>query len=308
MSNPEIRFVAHTDINREKWDRCVAQSPFAIAYAFSWYLDRICTRWDALISGDYLYVMPLVNNRKYGFRYIYQPFFTQQLGVFSALETSESVVNQFLKAIPESFRLIDMNLNIGNTFHNTPPHFKASTTYHLSLNSSFEKIQSAYNTNTKRNIQKALQNRLSASASSDIDRFISFTQSNISTKAPEIKSQHYVAFQEIIRFALENKLGEIHVVTNESGIWLAAVFFLKSRQTAIYLSASSTSEGIEKSAMFLLIDNFIQENAGSNMTLDFEGSNIQGVARFYAGFGAEPQTYSSVHINRLPWPLNRLKK
>jgi len=308
MSNPEIRFVANTDIDREKWDRCVAQSPYSIAYAFSWYLDRICTRWDALISGDYEFIMPLVCNKKYGFRYIYQPFFTQQLGVFSAIETSESIVNQFMKAIPESFRLVDMNLNVGNTLQNTPDHFRACTTYHLSLNSSLEKIQSAYNTNTKRNIQKALQNRLSASASSDIDRFISFTQGNLSTKAPEVKSQHYAAFQEIIRFALENKLGEIHLITNELGIWLAAVFFLKSGRTSIYLAASSTSEGIKKSAMFVLIDNFIQKNAGTDQILDFEGSNISGVARFYAGFGAKPQTYLSVHINRLPWFLRVLKK
>jgi hypothetical protein len=60
--------------------------------------------------------------------------------------------------------------------------------------------------------------------------------------------------------------------------------------------------------MFLLIDDFIRQNAESNLILDFEGSNIQGIARFYAGFGAEPQTYLSVRINRLPWLLRILKK
>jgi hypothetical protein len=89
---------------------------------------------------------------------------------------------------------------------------------------------------------------------------------------------------------------------------LASVFFVKTNQTSIYLAASSNQEGIEKSAMFLLIDTFIQKNAGSSMTFDFEGSNIPGVARFYAGFGAMPKTYFSIHQNRLPKLLHILKK
>lgn len=308
MSSLDIRFVAGSEIDREKWDRCISLSPFAIAYAFSWYLDRICSCWDALISGDYEYVMPLVSKQKYGIRYIYQPFFTQQFGVFSFHGTDESVVDNFLDAIPVSIRLIDMKLNIGNVVTNPKFSFRKNVTYHLLLNSSLSEIRSAYHLNTRRNIQKAIQNQLSASVSSDIDRFIDFTQTNLSAKAPEVKPEHYFAFREIIRFSLANNLGEIQIVTNESGLWLSAVFFLKTDQKCIYLAASSNAEGKDKNAMFLLVDQFVQKYAGSSLTLDFEGSNILGIARFYAGFGATPQTYFSVHLNRLPWVARILKK
>jgi len=308
MSNPEIRFIASRDIDREKWDRCICQSPFAIAYAYSWYLDRICTNWDALISGDYLYVMPLVSNLKYGIRYIYQPFFTQQLGVFSRLKTDEILVDTFLDAIPDRFRLIDMKLNIGNTTKNTQFNFKENKTYHLSLNSSIDEICTNYNTNTKRNIQKARQNKLSVLNSDDVDRFVAFTQNNLKAKAPEVKNLHYSAFQEIILYALANNLGEINIATDEQSNWLSATFFLNTNQKCIYLAASSSPVGIEKSGMFLLIDNFIRRNAGNNLILDFEGSNIHGIARFYEGFGATPQTYYSVRLNRLPWLARMLRK
>jgi len=308
MSKPEIIFLTNKDIDREKWDLCITQSPFGIAYAFSWYLDRICPNWDALIDGDYEYVMPLVNNRKYGISYIYQPFFTQQLGVFSTQKTDGVLVDTFLDAIPDQFRLIDMKLNIGNAIKNTQFKFRENITYHLPLNSSIDEIRQGYNTNTKRNIQKAIQNKLSVEISTDISQFIEFTQTNLKEKASEVKNQHYSAFQEIIRFALANNLGEINIVTDEQNNWLAAVFFLNTNQKCIYLAASSNSEGKEKSAMSLLIDSFIQKNAGSNLTIDFEGSNIHGIARFYAGFGAIPQTYFSVHLNRLPWVTRILKK
>ncbi len=308
MNTPEISFVDNSNIDRKKWDKCISESPHGIGYAYSWYLDRICSHWDALISDDYCYVMPLVNNQKYGIKYIYQPFFTQQLGVFSALPVNETTVEQFIKAIPSRFRLADLNLNLGNTIKNSQISLKKNTTYHLSLNSGFQEIQLAYNTNTKRNIQKALQSKLIVSESIEIDRFIAFTQNNLASKAPEVKQEHYLSFSEIIRYALANKLGKINVVVNERGNWLSAVFFLKTNQKCIYLAASSTQEGIGKSAMFLLIDTFIRQNAASNLILDFEGSNIPGVARFYTGFGANPQTYYSVHINRLPWIVRLLKK
>jgi len=308
MSNPEIRFVTHSEIDKRKWDSCIEQSLYGVAYAYSWYLDQICTHWDALVAGDYLFVMPLVNKRKFGISYVYQPFFTQQLGVFSPQSINETIVEQFVNAIPERFRLADLNLNLGNRIKNPQFHTRENTTYHLSLNSGFQEIQLAYNTNTKRNIQKAIQNKITVLHSEDADRFIAFTQTNLASKAPEVKQSHYTAFEEIIRHALANRLGEIYVVTNERGAWLSAVFFLRSNRKCIYLAASSTQEGFEKSAMFLLIDRFIQENAGNNLTLDFEGSNIQGVARFYAGFGASPQNYLSVHINRLPRIIRLLKK
>ena len=308
MSNPEIRFVSNNDIDREKWDQCIAQSPFAIAYAYGWYLDRICRKWDALIGGDYQYVMPLVNNSKFGISYIYQPFFTQQLGIFSGLPVESAIIGQFLNAIPKQFRLTDMNLNLGNPILSEHFSTRNNTTYHLNLQPEISEIRAAYNSNTRRNIQKAIQNKVSISQLSDVPLFIEFTQANLKEKSTEIKSRHYSALQEVANYALHNNLGEIYVARNPENKLLASVFFVQTNQASIYLAASSNQEGIEKSAMFLLIDTFIQKNAGSMMSIDFEGSNIPGVARFYAGFGGLPKTYFSVHQNRLPKLLRILKK
>lgn len=308
MDNPEIKFVSNKDIDRTKWDRCIVDSPFGIVYAMSWYLDRICPKWDALISGDYFYVMPLVNNKKYGISYIYQPFFTQQLGIFSSLPIEPAIVGHFLNAIPKQFRLTDMNLNFGNTIQSEKFRIKKNTTYHLSLKPNISEIRADYNSNTRRNIQKAIQSKVSISQISDVPLFLKFTRANLKEKSPEIKSRHYSALQEVVNYAINNELGEIYVARNPENKMLASVFFIQTNLTSIYLAASSNQEGIEKSAMFLLIDAFIEKNARSQTILDFEGSNIPGVARFYAGFGGLPETYFSVHQNRLPMLLRILKK
>jgi len=308
MTNPEIKFVTNKDIDRVKWDQCIANSPFGIVYAYSWYLDRICQKWDALIWGDYLYIMPLVNNRKYGLSYIFQPFFTQQLGVFSNFTTEPVIVDLFLNSIPKQFRLTDMNLNIGNVLKTSNFGFRHNTTYHLNLQADISAIRSAYNSNTKRNIQKAIQNKITISTVSDIDRFLKFTKDNLHEKSPEIKQKHYQSLKEVIRYALDHQLGEIYGAWDSDNNLVASVFFVTSNQKSIYLAASSNQTGIEKSAMFLLIDTFIQNNVGKKLILDFEGSNIPGIARFYKGFGATTETYYSVHQNRLPKLLRIFKK
>jgi hypothetical protein len=308
MNNPEIRLIRNKDIDRSKWDQCIGNSPSGIAYAHSWYLDRICSHWDALVSDDYQYVMPLVNNRKFGISYIYQPFFTQQLGVFSTLNPEPGIIKQFLDAIPKQFRLIDMNLNIGNKFETEKFSTRHNSTYHLNLRSGLSEIRVMYKSNTKRNIEKATQQSINITPVNDISRFLQFTAENLRLKSPEIKSRHYSSLQKVISYALENKCGVIIGAVDSANQLLASVFFIQTNQTIIYLAASSNKAGIDKSAMFLLIDTFIQQNAGQNLTLDFEGSNIPGVARFYAGFGAIPLTYVSMHQNYLPGFLQVFKK
>jgi hypothetical protein len=56
------------------------------------------------------------------------------------------------------------------------------------------------------------------------------------------------------------------------------------------------------------VDAFIREHAGKEFNLDFEGSNIPSVARFFAGFGARPEIYQGVNFDRLPVLLNKLRK
>jgi hypothetical protein len=308
MNHPEIRLIKSDDIDRQKWDDCIRNATFGIAYAWSWYLDGISPGWHALVWGDYLYVMPLPNNRKYGFSYIFQPFFNQQLGVFSSLPTDPEIVNQFLQAIPENFRLTDLKLNIGNRPTSKQFRIEKHTTHHLDLSTGIDEIRKNYSVNTSRNIKKAIKSKVSVLSVYDVRQFIAFTRENLHEKSRNIKEQHYDALQQVISFALYQQVGEILGAFDEANSLVAAAFFVTTNQKSIYLAASSNHKGVEQSAMFLLIDTFIARNAGNDLVLDFEGSDIQGIARFYKGFGGIPETYFSVHQNRLPWIFRFLKK
>ena len=77
-----IRYLPYNDIDKKKWDACIAAADNGLVYAGSMYLDAMAQNWDALILDDYKAVMPLTWKKKYSIHYLYQPFFTSCLGVF----------------------------------------------------------------------------------------------------------------------------------------------------------------------------------------------------------------------------------
>lgn len=308
MSKQDIQYLSNTDIDYQKWDQCIAHSPNGNVYAYSWYLDRICDYWDALILGDYLYVMPLVHRKKFGISYIYQPIFSQQLGIFSVFPSEPEIVNQFLHAIPGKFKLVEMNLNTQNRPEAKSFQRKKRTTHHLELRLPVEEIRKNFHTNTLRNIRKAGKSQLYVSPLYSPDEFICFTNRNLQSKSPEIKEPHYESLKKIIRYAQSHHQGEMCGVYDERNQLVAAAVFVYANRQVIYLAASSTTDGTEKKAMFLLLDSFIERHAGQDLTLDFEGSDIPGVARFYQGFGAKPVSYFAVRRNTLPWYVKLFKK
>jgi hypothetical protein len=61
-------------------------------------------------------------------------------------------------------------------------------------------------------------------------------------------------------------------------------------------------------ASHLLVDSFIKDHAARNLTLDFEGSDVQTLAFFYSCFGAVEEKYTALKLNRLPWLLKWVKQ
>lgn len=304
MSNPEIRFVKNMDIDQAKWDRCVSCSPISLIYVQSWYLDLTAPNWDALIWGDYIYVMPLIIKRKYGICYLTQPIFAQQHGIFP--EAGPTVQNIFLNYILDTFKFITINLN---SYHSEPfpDGFEVSArkNFILNLSPSFNELISNYSKHTRRQIRKAETNKVSVIKGLQSNEYIKLKNLATIDKRPKPTMQ---TLKQLINYGYSHGNGTIYAAYSQTNTLCAAAFFLFSGQRTIYLNAVSTDEGKDTSAMYKIVDQFIHEHAGSSLILDFEGSSIPGIARFYQGFGSELEQYYCLKMNRLPIPFRWLKK
>lgn len=289
-----VKHLKHSQIDKEKWDKTVFSAKNGLPYVFSRFLDAVSENWEALIVADYQYVMPLPVKKKFGIKYAMQPLFCQQLGIFSQETITQEVVNEFVKAIPYNFFAFQLN------YQNVCKGEKLPNLI-LSLSDSYEKIKQNFSENTKRNIRKTENFGLSVKMINN-DEFLSFWKAENFSKFP----QNFAVLEKIINS--KNDFVKLYSVENQQNTTIATNLILETEKRIINLAPTSNLEGKEKSAMFFLLNYLIEKNAEKDIIFDFEGSQIENVARFYKGFGAKNEPYFFIQKNRPKWLIKVIQK
>ena len=295
-----IRYIAHKDINKIAWDQCVDNAVNQVIYAFSWYLDIVSPGWDALVLGNYEAIMPLPQKKRFTLSYLAQPLFTQQLGVLYTDLEHMHATNEFIAAIPEKFKLIELNLNT----YNIPSHplysITQNITCHLELNSDYEILKSGYSKQIKRNIDKAEKNHLITDEQITSEKIVELFQSDRGKKIKNFKKKNTTILLRLIDMMQQIKIVTCLGVKNKSGQYISGAVFVVYHDVAIFLFSGTSTEGKQCGAMSLLIDCFIKKHSKSPLMLDFEGSNNKNLLRFYLGFGSKVVNYHAIRRNNLP--------
>ena len=295
-----IQYLKHQDIDKHRWDECIHKSQNRRVYGFSWYLDLVCPGWEALVEDDYACVFPLTGRSKWALHYLYQPYFAQQLGIFSPQSITELQVNLFINAIPAKFRFAEIHLNDKNNFKIGKGETTLRLNHELDLTPIYEELSTGYAQNTRRNLRKAQEMGVSLGRLVRTDELISLFRENFGKKEGKLSHSHYEILHDLIDSMLIRKMGYILGAYADNGPLSAAAFFLFDQERVYYLFAASSPEARENGAMFFLIDSFIRENANKSLILDFEGGNDTNLGRFYKSFGSREVPYPMLHINKLP--------
>lgn len=297
-----IRYIRHNEIDYEKWNKAVASSCYESPYGYAWYLDLAAENWDALVMDDYQVVMPLVWKKKIVIAHLYQPLNTQQLGIFSPDPPGGKMTREFLEKIPDRFLHADICFNQSNHQISEILPAEKRANYEISLGNDYRQLSEKYHTNTRRNLTKAMQAGLQVGYS-DVDKFLALK----SARDPfPFRRSRCERLHGLLTGILENEQGTIRAAYAGNTL-AAAVFWLYSDSRIIYLLPVSDKPGREYRAMFLLVDHLIREQSGTRRILDFEGSNIPSIARFFEGFGAARKDYFKITLthHRLKYLLNR---
>ena len=149
-----IHYLNHHEIDKKRWDDCIQHAVNSRIYAYSWYLDLVCPGWEALITDDYSAIFPLTGGRKWGIHYLYQPFFAQQLGLFSQELLTRSKLSEFLEAIPGKYRFAEIHLNAMNKMEEQTASQPLRVNHELDMIASYQSLSGNYAKNTRRNLKK----------------------------------------------------------------------------------------------------------------------------------------------------------
>ena len=300
-----ITYLQHDEIDKSRWDACIDRSANGLIYAYSWYLDIVSPRWDALVEGDYEKVMPLPWRKKWGIHYLFQPVLTQQLGVFSPNPIAEQEVARFLEFIPRKFWLRHIQLNTANPVDDqTGWKVEKRITHHLRLSPSYDDLRERYSENRFRDLKKATVPETKIESIGE--RALHHELRNQHEGTIRFSAAEWMTVLRLMEATTIRQRG-FGLVARWNDRIIAGAYYYLGGSRIIYAIGHSTPKGRVTGSSTMLFDHAIRQYAGKNMTLDFEGSMIPGIARFFKSFGAIEVPYWSVTMNRLPWPLKLFK-
>lgn len=296
-----LQLLSSLDIDKKKWDDCLVNSINPLIYASSTYIDHMADNWSGIVGDDYDIIMPVAWRKKFGIQYCYDVPFIQQLGVFGKTFQQQDI-NDCIKLMLRSFKYGDYALNFLNNLKNG----KVANNYMLSLASNYRSTSFFYSDNLKANLAKAQKNNFEY-GNATAEEAISLFRNLYAAKLPQITPDVYLRFYELCKLKDKEEYLVVRKVSLNKKI-LAINLLVKDKFRIYNLMPSITKEGKAVSAGHFLLDNIIKEFSQTGLVLDFEGSDIKGIERFYKSFGAINQPYNKIHFNRLPYFLRLFKR
>jgi hypothetical protein len=300
-----IKYIQREYLDEEKYNDCIENSLQSNSYAFSWYLDIVCDNWDVLVLDDYEAVMPIPWRKKYGIKYVYQPLWVLQLGVYSNEATNE---NEFLIHLFSIFKFVELRMNTHNNVELYSEFLQLKQCQKLVLNTTYSSILSKYRKDRKKDLQKATTADLIEKWNDHPSNLIELFKNNIGKRTPNIKENDYQNLEKLMAICIQKKVGEILAVYDKKNKLVASVFLLKHKNSITKLISSTNLKDRKNGANTFLIDRVIFKYHKDFSVFNFGGSSIKSVASFSKSFGAETEKYHQLKMNKLPKVLQLFKK
>ena len=302
-----LHYILQQDIDKKKWDRNLSKCSNRLIYATSLYLDTMAGSWDAIIYGDYEILMPLPVRQKFGFRYVYAPAFTQQLGAFYINEPPSSFYTTAFKLILTKTSLIDYPLNYSNRNAVKSEQNYLRNNFTICLQSDFSTVSASLLPAFMKSLRRLAKHNFQYVALLNYDDAIQLYKTLYQTKQKSLNPADYKNFSVLVEtLAKQNQVVCRQVVDVKNNV-LAIALLLKDDLRLYNLISCTTPQGRKLEANYLLYHHLIKEFSGQHLMLDFEGSDVAGIANFYKKMGAVNEPYSFVKISILPKIIQWIK-
>jgi len=293
-----ITHLKYHEIDFKKYDFCIENAYNSRIYAFSWYLDIVTeSQWELLVLNDYEAVMPLPVRKKYLIKYVYNPLWVLQLGIFSMNKNIEE--DNFLKKAFKIYKLIDIRLNISNKIDLFNEEKAIKQTQFLLL-TNYDTIKSNFRSDRKRDLKLALKAGLYEKWNADLKPFLDLFFKNITSKVTYITKNDFKRLQTVLETCIKKEKGDLLSIYDKNNQLVASGFFLKHNNRVTILASATDFKNRKNGANTFLINQAIQKYLDNYKIFDFGGSSIKSIASYKLSFGASENTYFQIQHNNLP--------
>lgn len=271
----------------------------------SWYLDAASDKqWVFLCHTSKEYGIPLVFNKKIpGYPQVFMPRGLQQLAVIgNSPETFN--LDAIISVIQSRFKkgILRGSLDLFQT--EGPSDIVKRSNYILDLSQDYSFYNTSYDSEHRRRLRKA-NTQLQCHQSTDVDAFFSFYEQELESIVQHGR-EGYKRLRHLAQVAFQQGQGLILTARDADDHLLAAGFWIVHDKGVLFQHLVSSRAGKKVYASHFLIDQMIALSCKTERVFDFEGSDIEGVARLFRHFKPQKVEYAEWQYNRIPKGYMRL--
>jgi hypothetical protein len=260
-------------IDENLWNKCVENALNSRIYGLTWYLDSVCEEWRGLTDEHYSFVFPIPISRKWRLiPWVAQPPFCQQLGIFSSQTIDYKPIFKKLSKYIKVHLCFTPSLQLSYL-----PQKRNSL---LCLHYPYEHLFANFNSLRKRELKYAKKQNWYYSLNEGWENKLDFWLSQWKKKTFFQKKWEHYLFRLVKNAYHAKKLHFLSIHQEEKIIGVG--LFLLDFDRIIYLGGTAMEKGVTT----LIFDLVIRQFAFQVKYLDFEGSSISGVQKFYESFGS----------------------
>lgn len=297
-----IELIPNENIDFKKWDRCIKKSFNGNIYAYSWYLNIVAQKWNALVENDYERVMPLPRSLLAGLELIQQPKLAGQLGIFSTTTLNDYHISSFINSIPPDVRYVNLKMNKHNRLEEVLKIMNKKVNLDIDLIKPYVKLREIYPEALNGLLEIGYRMNFRVVTKISVDSIIKLRQKK-SPLHSYLHPEELITLQLLITASINNQMGQICGLYGENDTPLALAFFVWSHQKATMAFCLLNDKKLQLPAFFFLIDDFIRNNSEKNLILHLELNSNSKLISVLEKIGAKKSGSFYFYRNLLPWYL-----
>jgi len=298
--------------DKEIYRELCEEEPSIPLFSQAWWMDAVCLgmEWNVFLlkenDGSIIASMPFLLKKRWGLKYICQPYLTQTNGIWikpteeknecKRLDFEKKVFDYFIEKI-ETLKLNFFEQNFHHRITNWLPfHWKGYQqttryTYRITDLSDLEKVREHFSDAKKRHIKKA-EKTLHVDDSLSPEAFYDFC-----CMTYKKKNDHNIVPKEIViscvNAAKKKQKGKVIAIRDAENRIHSVLFVVWDKETAYYLIPATDPDYKTSGASSLIVWEAIKiaKNEANVRVFDFEGSMEENIEKSYRQYGSTQTPY-----------------
>jgi hypothetical protein len=284
-----MHFLQRKDIDCEKWNQLVDQTPNALIYNKSIFLDVLADNWSIYVNDVYSKGIAIPFTRKMNVNTVYTPNFIRSLDVLGI--SSGNILNDFINS--ESLRFSAGNLMLNTQVESDGTNRKKFQ--EILFHNDFE-----INTLAKRMLKKFDSSEFEITHSVSLDLVLELFKVELFPRISNLNKKDFNLFTNLLIELDKQGVLKTNGALNNKNQLIAVAVFVEYKNRVTYMKGVANKEFMKCGVMYALLNNQILKTRERNFDFDFGGSNLESIARFYKNLGGTDQFYSCYEWGKLP--------